>query len=230
VAKGLKHAVAAAAGVGTLLALLYGLGFTLLVSAVTAAVVWGAVLVFAPAPGPLGSRAKLAAELVRDAEPMRQRLLAASRVIQHHDTRGTVTRLVALAEEIGGKLKARPETLGRVSRFFTYYLPQAAAFAEGYRALEMLHDRDTERMRETAALLAKLEHAFRHYADSMVESGIDSLDVEMKLLRQSLEGDIGALPEPPPREAVPVEGAAAPHASPQTPPVGGRSWRVGPWR
>jgi len=202
VGQGLNHLIAGVAAALVLPALVFGLGigfvYALGIAAVTYVALW---LTLGPNVLP-GSRSRLAEQLVADAAPARDRLAAAARAIENKTLKAIVSRLAALTSEIGEKLLAKPETIGRVSRFFTYYLPQAAAFADGYRALESLHVKDQPRMQETEELLTKLEQAFRRYADDIIGSELDHLDVEMKLLRQSLESDLGKLPELAPPQPV----------------------------
>ena len=56
--------------------------------------------------------------------------------------------------------------------------------------LETQRQPDPLRIAQAESTLAKLDSAFRHYADSLAEAELDQLDVELKLLERSLAEDL----------------------------------------
>jgi hypothetical protein len=87
-----------------------------------------------------------------------------------------------------------------VRRFLTYYLPRAAEIAEAYRALETSTVPDTTRLAATGDMIDRLDVAFTRYAANLQDADLDKLDIELKLLKSSLDEDLG-----PAQPAVPVE-------------------------
>jgi len=72
-----------------------------------------------------------------------------------------------------------------------YYLPQSAQVAEAYDVLEDQHAPDQAQLTEIRAIIERLETAFAHYADSLAETELGSLDTDLKLIEASLKEDIG---------------------------------------
>jgi hypothetical protein len=70
-------------------------------------------------------------------------------------------------------------------------VPRAAEIAEGYVSLEDRHAPDAAKIAEVADVIEKLEGAFVHYADSLADSELGSLDVDLKLIQASLKEDLG---------------------------------------
>jgi hypothetical protein len=67
--------------------------------------------------------------------------------------------------------------------------------------LEKGSPRDTTRLAATCDLIDRLDVAFTHYATNLQEADLGNLDIELKLLRSSLDEDlgpskIGAPPDP----------------------------------
>jgi hypothetical protein len=217
------HLIAAGAAALALPALALGLKLDLWLAGIVALLVYGGLLLVLRPQIAVGSgtRGELVEELLADAEPDHDRLIAAARAIKNKPVAASVKHLAELAVDIGKKLRQRPENVGKVSRFFTYYLPRSADFAEGYSKLEQLRSQDRARMTDAEDMLRKLEQAFAHYADSLVETDLGGLDVHMKLLRQSLESD-NVLP--------PVVASNGPLAGSAVPVVGRRKVTgKGPW-
>lgn len=185
------HLIAAGAAAVAIPALALGLRLEFWLSGLIGLMLYGGLLLVLRPQVAVGSgtRGELVEELLADAEPDHDRLVAAAKAIRHKPVAASVRHLAEIAVDIGKKLRARPENVGKVSRFFTYYLPRSADFAEGYQKLEQLRSQDRARMADAEDMLKKLEQAFSHYADSLVETDLGGLDVDMKLLRQSLESD-----------------------------------------
>nr|WP_246673232.1 5-bromo-4-chloroindolyl phosphate hydrolysis family protein [Mesorhizobium sp. B2-4-14] len=185
-------------------ALLIGLSaltqFPFLVSAVISALVF-AGLVFVLAPRQLfegldlssisGSRVAFARELLAQAQPAADRLTAAAGSIADRDMKAKVKNLSDIAADVISKVEQKPETAPSVRRFLTYYVPQAAEVAEGYATLANRRAPSQARLANVGAVIAKLQDAFVHYADSLADSELGTLDVDLRLIQESLKEDIG---------------------------------------
>ena len=57
---------------------------------------------------------------------------------------------------------------------------------------------DTRRLAATSDLIDRLDTAFTHYATNLQEADLGNLDIELKLLKSSLDEDLGPsqLPAP----------------------------------
>src|SRR5215467_3378081 len=104
---------------------------------------------------------------------------------------GRVDRLAEPAPSRMAGVKADPHRLGSVQRFLTYYLPQAVELSENYAVLERKRSPDPTRKAEAEGLIGKLDEAFSHYADTLLESDLADLDVQLRLLQSSLREDLG---------------------------------------
>jgi 5-bromo-4-chloroindolyl phosphate hydrolysis protein len=111
-----------------------------------------------------------------------------------------IRHLVKVARDIFAAIERDPLRLDRVRRFLTYYLPRAAEIAEAYRALETSTIPDTARLAAAGAMIDRLDGAFTRYAANLQDADLDKLDIELKLLKSSLDEDLG-----PAQPAVPVE-------------------------
>ncbi|TPM36536.1 5-bromo-4-chloroindolyl phosphate hydrolase [Mesorhizobium sp. B2-3-3] len=185
-------------------ALLIGLSaltqFPFLVSAVISVLVF-AGLVFVLAPRQLfegldlstmnGSRVAFARELLAQAQPAADRLTAAAGSIADKDMKAKVKNLSDIAADVISKVEQKPETAPSVRRFLTYYVPQAAEVAEGYATLANRRAPSQARLANVGAVIAKLQDAFVHYADSLADSELGTLDVDLRLIQESLKEDIG---------------------------------------
>lgn len=132
-----------------------------------------------------------ARELLDDAAPAADRIAAAATKIGDAAVRKRVTHLAEISRDVFRKLEQTPGSAGAVKRFLSYYVPRAAELAEGYVALEDRRGPDTTRLNDVAGVLAKLEDAFVHYADSLIDSELGSLDIDLKLVQNSLKEDLG---------------------------------------
>ena len=76
-------------------------------------------------------------------------------------------------------------------RFLTYYLPRAAEVADGFATLEGNRVPNAARLGEVGSVIVKLEEAFVHYADSLTDAELGTLDTDLRLIRASLKEDLG---------------------------------------
>src|SRR6266481_4192350 len=94
-----------------------------------------------------------------------------------------------LARGIFEGIEKDPLRIDRVRRFLTYYLPRAAEMAEAYRALEGNPGVDAARLSATGEIIDRLSGAFTEYARNLRDAELDKLDIELKLLKRSLDED-----------------------------------------
>ena len=102
-----------------------------------------------------------------------------------------VRHLARVSREIFAGVEEDPLRVDRVRRFLTYYLPRAAELVEAYALLEKGSTRDTSRLAATSDLIDRLDVAFTHYASNLREADLGNLDIELKLLKSSLDEDLG---------------------------------------
>ncbi len=159
----------------------------------------GVVAILAPrklfsqldASGAARGKIEFARELLTDAEPLAARMEAAARSIATPKVAELVKHLVSVARDIFAAIEKDPLRIDRVRRFLTYYLPRAAEIAEAYQGLERAPTRDAARIAATGELIDRLDVAFTRYAASLQSADLDKLDIELKLLKSSLDDDLG---------------------------------------
>jgi 5-bromo-4-chloroindolyl phosphate hydrolysis protein len=184
-----------------------GLGMPFLAALGISALAGGG-LVFALAPrsrfaeleasGMARGRIEFANELLTEAEPLAERMEYTASAIRTRAVADRIRHLVTIARDIFAAIERDPLRLDRVRRFLTYYLPRAAEITEAYRALEKSAVPDTARLAATAEMIDRLDGAFTSYAANLQDADLDKLDIELKLLKSSLDEDIGpAKPAPP---------------------------------
>ena len=158
------------------------------------------------ASGAARGKIEFARELLTDAEPLAVRLEVAVSSIGSPKVAERVRHLARVSRKIFAGIEEDPLRVDRVRRFLTYYLPRAADLVEAYALLEKAASRDTARMSATSDLIDRLDVAFTHYAANLQEADLGNLDIELKLLKSSLDEDlgpskIGAPPDPNKRSA-----------------------------
>jgi 5-bromo-4-chloroindolyl phosphate hydrolysis protein len=201
---------AAAAVLVPLLAIGVGMPFWI-ACIVSAAAGGGLVVLFAPrelfegfnVTGVARGKIEFARELLTEAEPFAVRLEVAVDSIRTTAIAGRVRHLAAVSREIFAAIEKDPLRIDRVRRFLTYYLPRAADIVEAYALLERAGTRNAARITATGDLIDRLDNAFTHYATNLQEASLGNLDIELKLLKSSLDEDLGL---PPPLGALPDPG------------------------
>jgi 5-bromo-4-chloroindolyl phosphate hydrolysis protein len=175
-------------------------GMPFLISLALSAIAGGGVLILLE-PGKLfprldasgAAQAKIdfARDLLIGAAPQADRIEAASKGIGAQKVAAQVKHLAVVARGIFAGIEQDPLRVDRVRRFLTYYLPQAAQIAEAYGTLERSPAPDAKRIAATGELIDRLDAAFTRYAANLQVASLDSLDIELKLLRRSLDEDLG---------------------------------------
>jgi 5-bromo-4-chloroindolyl phosphate hydrolysis protein len=143
------------------------------------------------ASGAARGKIEFVRELLTDAEPLAARLDAAAKAIRAPQIAERVRHLSSVARNIFAELEKDPLRVDRVRRFLTYYLPRAAEIAEAYGTLEASALSDASRMTSTGELIDRLDAAFTRYAASLRDADLDKLDIALKLLKSSLDEDLG---------------------------------------
>jgi 5-bromo-4-chloroindolyl phosphate hydrolysis protein len=143
------------------------------------------------ASGAARAKIEFARELLIEATPQADRIEAAARSIHAAKVADQAKHLAIVARGIFAGIEKDPLRVDRVRRFLTYYLPQAAEIAEAYGALERSPAHDAARIAAAGELIDRLDMAFTRYAANVQDAALDNLDIELKLLRSSLDEDLG---------------------------------------
>jgi 5-bromo-4-chloroindolyl phosphate hydrolysis protein len=192
-----------------LLAIGAGMPFWL-AGAISALAGAGVVAIFAPkqrfaqldSSGAARGKIEFARELLTGAEPLAGRMEAAAKSIRARGVAERVRHLISTARNIFAAIEKDPLRIDRVRRFLTYYLPRAAEIAEAYGTLERSLIPDQARITATGELIDRLDVAFTRYAASLQDADLDTLDIELKLLKSSLDEDLGPTAAPTARDQV----------------------------
>ena len=137
---------------------------------------------------------ELVRKVLADATPALERLDEASRRIRNAAIRKRGQDLTATARTIFARIEQNPERMISVQRFLTYYLPAAAELTESYGVLEQQRSPDPARLQQAETVLGKLNEAFGHYADTMLESDLSGLDVDLRLIERAVKDDLETRP------------------------------------
>jgi 5-bromo-4-chloroindolyl phosphate hydrolysis protein len=136
-------------------------------------------------------RVAFARELLESAAPAAQKLETAADEIADKETAARVRHLAEIAADVFHKVEAKPDSANAVRRFLSYYLPRAAEVAEGFAVIEAKRAPDIKQLEDVRSVLVKLEDAFVHYADSLVDDALGTLDTDLRLIQASLKEDLG---------------------------------------
>ena len=117
---------------------------------------------------------------------------AAAKAIQARTVVDCVRHLASVARGIFAAVEKDPLRVDRVRRFLTYYLPRAAEMAEAYQSLERDQGAEAMRFDATREIIDRLDVAFTDYAAHLRDADLDKLDIELKLLKRSLDEDLGS--------------------------------------
>jgi len=160
----------------------------------------GVVLLLAPrtpfraldASGVAKGKIEFARELLTEADPAVERLECAAKGIRTEVVAKRVHHLASVANGIFEAIEKDPLRIDRVRRSLTYYLPRAAEMAEAYQSLEGSPRVEAARLTATTEIIDRLDAAFTEYAANLRDADLDKLDVELKLLKRSLDEDLGS--------------------------------------
>jgi 5-bromo-4-chloroindolyl phosphate hydrolysis protein len=136
----------------------------------------------------------LVRKVLAEATPAINRLDAGARGIRDAAIRKDSQNLAATAHTIFERIEQNPERMVSVHRFLTYYLPAAADLTESFGVLEQQRVPDATRLQHAKSVLGKLNEAFAHYADTMLESDLSGLDVDLRLIERAVKDDLEPRP------------------------------------
>lgn len=185
---------------------LLALGFNLpwWLSALLAGGVFGGLYLFLGAPRGIGpglsdeavleARSDTARGLVTAAAIAVDRLRKAGKSIKDQPMQLAVMRLADIGDRVLDEVREDPNRAMAARRLMTFYLPNAASVAEGWRTLESRALPSPERMTQTRDVMQGLTQAFAKYADDLAEPELQTLDLDLKVLKDALKADVGQTP------------------------------------
>ena len=142
----------------------------------------------------LEAQGETSRRLVADAVDAIARLRKAAGAIRDPDMRDQVTALMQTGERVVKDVRENPDRAMSVRRLLTFYLPNAASVAEGWRTLESRTSASaTERMTQARDVMKSLTSACAQYADDVAEPELQSLDLDLKILKDALKADQNSL-------------------------------------
>ena len=140
------------------------------------------------------ARSETSRLLLSDAGGSLARLQTAAKAIRDPAMRAQVQSLADTGDKVVKGVRAEPDRAMAVRRLLTFYLPNAASLAEGWRALEARAQPSDERVKQTRETMLALNQAFRQYADDLVEPQLQTLDLDLKVLKDALQTDLAQTP------------------------------------
>jgi hypothetical protein len=141
--------------------------------------------------GPIAAgRNRTGRALADDGQAALERLRRAARQIKDRPMREQIEALGATAARVLADVRAEPAKAMAVRRLLTFYLPNAASLAEGWRALETRMTPSPERAAQTRQTVATLGQAFDQFADDLAEPQMQTLDLDLKVLNDALKNDL----------------------------------------
>jgi hypothetical protein len=141
---------------------------------------------FPPKPKPDYSHLPPHLALIGETQAVRQKLTAAAK-IETGEFGNDLAKMVHNVDTIIDAIRLAPAKLGDVQRLFTYYLPEVGKLLEA--RLHMQAVGESERVAEIEAILDRIETAFQQFAARMHQADIRALDIDLKLLDQSLAAE-----------------------------------------
>jgi 5-bromo-4-chloroindolyl phosphate hydrolysis protein len=141
---------------------------------------------FQPKPKPDYSNLPPHLALIAETQGARQKLLAAAEQ-ETGEFGADLAKMVRNVDTIIDAIRITPTKLGDVQRLFTYYLPEVGKLLEA--RLQMLAVGETDRVAEIEAIVDRIETAFQQFAARMHQADIRALDIDLKLLDQSLAAE-----------------------------------------
>ena len=202
--RGTTTLLSAAGAALTLPVLALGLHLPIWLAAIVAAVVFGgrgrvlkpsgAVSDGLSPDAVLAARDDTARDLLKDAIAAIDRLKKSQQVIADPPMRDEVTRLAQVGDKVVQEVSEDPGRAMAVRRLLTFYLPNAASVAEGWRTLETRATPSVERMKQARDVMHGLSEAFAKYSDDVAEPELQTLDLDLQVLKDALKSDLAKTP------------------------------------
>jgi hypothetical protein len=133
----------------------------------------------------------LAGEVLSDAQAELKRLHDLAADIATVGVRQRLNHLHLIAEGVVREVEQKPRRVNNVRRLLTYYLPAAGRLASGFRLLERSNAPDRLRVAAIGEMIDRLDQLFGRYADRLSEEEVEGLDVELRLLENSIRDEQG---------------------------------------
>lgn len=147
-----------------------------------------------PPPRAAGNQSQaIHMKVIADAQPALTRIKTAAGVA----TGGLgeqLRRIAATADQIARALEADPARLAEVQRAFTYYLPSAADLIGARGGL--VASGDTARVAEIDTMIGRLDAAFTDFLAKMQGQDARAIDIDIRLLEQSLDQEFAGRRKP----------------------------------
>lgn len=148
-----------------------------------------------PDPTPMAeAQEDNARALIEEGRAALARLRAAGRNLADKDLNADARRLYHTSDRLLKDIEADPARAMSVRRFITFYLPNAASVAEGWRQLEGRALPAPERLAQTRETFDALNEAAERYANALVQPQVQTLDLDLKVLKDALKHDLETLP------------------------------------
>ena len=135
-------------------------------------------------------RAETARELIAEGQAALERLRRTGRAVRDELMREEIKLLAMKAERVIREAQADPSCAMQVRRLFTFYLPNAASVAEGWRVLENKPQPEPVLSAQTRETVANLNDAFSRFAEEMHEPKLQTLDLDLRVLNNALKQDL----------------------------------------
>lgn len=135
-------------------------------------------------------RTELVQQVLGEAATSLRALDALMPKLRHPDSVSSVARIVAVGNRVMQAVAASPDKLAIAQRVFTYYCPESVKVADALSKLEMDARPDVERITSTQTVLKKLEVLFERTELELKADDGKELDIDLKLLDQSIEADL----------------------------------------
>lgn len=126
-----------------------------------------------------------------DALPALARIERVVETTPKNSVRDRFERIAETGRAIIVDVEEDPGHLAAVSRLLTYYLPRTADLADAYTQLREKNADAGPRRAAMDDVLIKLEDAFVHYADRLVDDDMKGVDIDIRLLNEALKEDLG---------------------------------------
>ncbi len=136
-------------------------------------------------------RSDLVKGIIAETATSLQKLSDTSSKLRHSESIDTINSIVATGKRLMGQVAAMPEKLNIAQRVFTYYCPETLSVAEGLIKLENEPKPDGARIIATQNVLKRIQILFESTELELKEDDAKELDINLKLLEQSLQSDIG---------------------------------------
>lgn len=136
------------------------------------------------------NRNELVQKVLLEAATSLQKLDDTIPKLRHPDSISSVKQLVKIGRKLMDFVAASPEKLSIAQRILTYYCTEAVNVANGLAKIESDAKPDVERVIATQGILQKLVILFEKTELELKNDDNKALDIDLKLLDQSLQNDL----------------------------------------